>query len=87
MSCKKGGFASIRHNELRDLTPQMLSKVCKDTEVEPKLKTLTGEDSYRRALNKENEARLDLRARGVWERVYIIFAKHDIFSLFFLWKT
>ena len=65
MSCKKGGFASIRHNELKDLTAQMLSKVCKDTEVDPKLTPLTGEDSYRRALNKTNEARLDIRARGV----------------------
>ena len=30
MSCKKGSFVSIRHNDLRDLTAKMLSKVYKD---------------------------------------------------------
>ena len=43
MSCKKGGFVSIRHNYLRDLAANMLSEVCKDVEIEPKLTPLTGE--------------------------------------------
>ena len=43
MSCKKGGFVSVRHNDLRDLTTNKLSKVCKDVEIEPKLIALTGE--------------------------------------------
>ena len=41
MSCKKGGFISIRHNDLRHLIANMLSKVCKDIEIEPKLTSLT----------------------------------------------
>ena len=40
MSCKKGGFIYIRHNELRDLTANMMSEVCKDTKIEPKLTPL-----------------------------------------------
>ena len=40
MSCKKGGFVTHRHNELRDITAKLLSEVCK---VEPLLTTLTGE--------------------------------------------
>ena len=43
MSCKKGGFVTHRHNELRDITAKLLSEVCKDVEVEPLLTTLTGE--------------------------------------------
>ena len=41
MSCKKGAFVSIRHNELRDLTANI--RVSKDTEIEPKLTPLSGE--------------------------------------------
>ena len=44
MSCKKGIFVSIRHNDLRDLTANMLSEVCKDVEIEPKLTRLTGKE-------------------------------------------
>ena len=58
MSCKKGGFVSIRHNDLRDLTTNMSCRVCKDIETEP----------HSRTANTTNEARLDIRARGVWER-------------------
>ena len=44
LSCKKGSFAYIRHNDLRDLTSDIMSEVCKDTESEPKLTPLSGEE-------------------------------------------
>ena len=66
MSCKRGGFVSIRH--LRGLTANILTKVCKDVEIEPKLTLLTDEELGSRNANTTNEARLDIRARGVWER-------------------
>ena len=43
MSCKKGGFLKIRHNDLRDITARIVSEICKDTEIEPKLLPLSGE--------------------------------------------
>ena len=46
----------------------MLSEVCKDIEIEPKLTPLTGEELGSRTTNTRNKARLDIRARGVWER-------------------
>ena len=64
MSCKKGGFVSIRHNDLRDLTARIISEVCKDTEIEPKLLPLCGEELHGRTTNPSNKARLDIRARG-----------------------
>ena len=69
LSCKKGGFVIQRHNELRDLTADLLSEVCKDVSVEPQLQGLTGEilTSGRSAI-RSNEARLDISARGVWCR-------------------
>ena len=32
-----GGFISQRHNDLQDLTANMMSEVRKDTETEPKI--------------------------------------------------
>ena len=68
MSCKKGGFVTIRHNDLRDLTAKILSEVCNDTKIEPKLVPLSGEDLSNQTANRSNEARLDVRASGFLER-------------------
>ena len=46
----------------------MLSEVCKDIEIEPKLTPLTGEELGNRTGNTANEGRLDIRGRRVWER-------------------
>ena len=43
MTCKKGGFITMRHNELRDLEPELLNTVCKDVQIEPVLQDITGE--------------------------------------------
>ena len=40
LSCKKGGFITLRHNEVRDIT----AEVCKDVRKEPLLTKLTGEN-------------------------------------------
>ena len=58
----------MRHSDLRDFTANMLSEVCKDIEVKPKLAPLTGEDLDSRTAKTTNEARLDIRGRKVWER-------------------
>ena len=67
MNCKRGGFITIRHNDIRDFEAGLLSKVCSDVETEPALQPVTNE-----ALQTGNiigdEARLDIRARGLWRR-------------------
>ena len=67
MICKRGGFIIQRHNELRDLEADMLNIVCNDVEVEPVLQELTGEVLPRGA-NTASDARLDIHARGFWEK-------------------
>ena len=64
MSCRKDGFISIQHNDLRDLTANVMSEVSKDTEIEPKLTPLYGEELQGRTSNSSNEARVDIRTRG-----------------------
>ena len=54
-------FVSIRHNDLSDLTARIVSEVCKDTEIEPKLLPLPGEELHGRTRNRSNEARLGIR--------------------------
>ena len=44
VSCKKGGFVTLRHNELRDNIAEMLEEVTSDVEVEPALQPLSGEE-------------------------------------------
>ena len=67
MSCRKDGFLQIRHNDLRDLEANIMSKVCKDIEIKSKLMPLSGEDLRGRTSGNSNEARVDIRNRGFWE--------------------
>ena len=66
MICKRGGFVSQRHNELRDLEADLLSIVCSDVEIEPILQDISGEQ-LGRGSNRAPDAKLDIHARGFWE--------------------
>ena len=66
MICKRGGFVTQRHNELRDLEADLLSMVCSDVEIEPILQDISGEQ-LGRGSNRAPDARLDIHARGFWE--------------------
>ena len=61
MNCLSGGFPTIRHNELRDFTATVLSEVCHDVTIEPRL---SGENLRYATANVDNEARPDVNARG-----------------------
>ena len=77
LSCKNGGFIYIiRHNDLRDLTANMTPEMCNDTEIEPKLTPLSGEELQGRISNNSNEARVYIRTGGFWER-----GQHAFFDL------
>ena len=53
-----------RHDEIRDLEAALLSQVCKDVATEPALQPVTGENFALRSANIEDNARLDVKARG-----------------------
>ena len=65
LTCKRGGFVSLRHNSLRNTTANFISQVCKDVCIEPKLLPLSGEE-LPRSSNTADEARLDISARSFW---------------------
>ena len=79
-NCKRGGFVTIRHNNVRDLTAELLSEICKDVQIEPQLTPLTGEVFQHKSANKSDEARLDVSARGFWERGRKAFVDIRVFN-------
>ena len=66
--CSRGGFPSIRHNELRDITAGLLTEICRNVGTEPPLQPLSGEQLRLRSLNREDGARLDIAAVNFWGR-------------------
>ena len=68
MICKRGGFICIRHNEVRDLTANMLREISHDVTTEQSLLILEGENLRYGTSNTNDEARVDISARGFWMR-------------------
>ena len=78
LSCPRGGFPIIRHNELRDLTAHLLTEVCHDVKTEPDLQLLTGETLSHTSANSSDGATLDIAVNvfflgggGRFERTYL----------------
>ena len=66
LSCPSGGFPSVRHNEVRDLTAHLLTEVCHGVCTEPHLQPLDGEVLHHRSANSGDQARLDVDMFGFW---------------------
>ena len=66
LSCSHGSFPSIRHNEVRDITAELLSEVCQNVGTEPHLQPVTNEHLIHRTANRENGAQLDVAADSSW---------------------
>ena len=63
MICPFGGFAMIRHNEVRDLIASLLTAVCHNVTTELSLQPITSETFSLASANTTNDARLDVKAR------------------------
>ena len=73
MNCKRGGFVIMRHNNVRDSEANLLKTIQNDVEIEPALQEITNEKI---SGNTNEEARPDIRARGVWrpgQNIFLIF--------------
>ena len=64
LSCPKGGLETTRHNKLRNLTAEILGKVCKNVVIELLLIPLTGEE-LPECSNTCSQVRADVSARGL----------------------
>ena len=70
----------MRHNDVRDLTAELLNVVCNDVSIEPSLTPLSGERLAYKTANLDNGARPDVAARGFWVRGQKAFADVRIFN-------
>ena len=70
LSCAKGGFPSIRHNEIRNMTATLLTEVCHDVCIEPGLQPVPSEALTGATANHQDGARLDIAASGFWGGTY-----------------
>ena len=68
LNCPRGGFPSVRHNELRDITADLLTKICHGVGTEPHLQPVYDEQFTYRTANREDGARLDVVAENFWSR-------------------
>ena len=66
LNCPCGGFPSLRHNELRDITASLMKEVCHNVTIEPILQPLSGETLHPRSAILDDNARSDVRAEGFW---------------------
>ena len=66
LSCAKGGFPSIRHNEIRNLTAALLTEVCNDVSIEPGLQPVPSDTLTGATANHQDGARLDIAANSFW---------------------
>ena len=56
----------MRHNDLLDITAGLLSRVCSDVATEPPLQPLSGEVITPKSANQQDDAWVDIHARGFW---------------------
>ena len=74
LSCKKGGFITIRHNQVRYITANLLKIISNDVKIEAPLLPLSGESLSERTANIQDSAWADLEYNKILDR----FAK-DVF--------
>ena len=79
MICPKGGFPTYRHNEVRDITANLLTETCNDVATEPHLQPLHGETSQHKTAIIDDHARLDISARAVWQHSHLAFFDVRVF--------
>ena len=80
MTCPKGGFPTIRHNEVRDITANLLTEVCHSVTTEPHLQPVDREVFHHQSANREDNTRVDISARGFWSPSQVAFFDVRVFN-------
>lgn len=69
-----------RHNELRDITAEILREMCPNVVVEPALTPLTGERMSFKTSNTANLARSDVSAKDFWIKGQVTYCDIRVFN-------
>ena len=57
----------MRHNETRNTFVNLMKDICFDVEFGPRLQPLEGKSFDNKTTTIEDEARLNVKANGLWE--------------------
>ena len=77
LSCPKGGLVITRHNELRNLTAEILGEVCKNVVIELLLTPLTGKDFLTLQIRATKQEQMcQLEGYGLMSRECSCFFSH-----------
>ena len=79
-SCPKGGLTIHRHNEIRDITSEILKEVCPNVVTEPMLTPLTGEQLQYATSKKADNARADVSAKDFWIKGQVAYCDVRVFN-------
>ena len=66
LSCPRGGYPTLHHNDVRDITASYMSEVLSNVTTEPHLQPLSGERFYLASQICNDAARVDIAADGFW---------------------
>ena len=79
ITCPKGGFPTIRHNEVRDITANILTEVSHSVTTEPHLQPVDREVFHHQSANREDNVWVDISARGFWSPSQVAFFDVRVF--------
>jgi len=77
LSCPHSAFPIIRHNEIRNLTANLMAEVTHNVQLEPQLYPLSGENLRYCSAIQDDDARVDIRASGFWRCLH----HHTVFDV------
>ena len=66
LNCHRGGFVNARHDNIRNVECSLLKSVVRDVECEAPLQPVVNKVGYPASAILDEDARLDIRARGFW---------------------
>ena len=67
LPCSFLSEGSLRHNEIRNLTANLLTEVYQQVQVEPELQVVSDSGAFSQAMaNTQEGARLDIAMNGFW---------------------
>ena len=69
LDCQTGGYRTLQHDEVKQVVAELLKEAhFAGVEIEPRLQPLSGESFLLKSVNKDDEARSDVKCLGFWTR-------------------
>ena len=71
LHCAKGGYTHMRHDEIKDSFGILMSELCYEFKIGPKLQSLQAQSFVNKSIPFDEDARLDVKANGLWDSRFI----------------